>query len=345
MHYEIKNYKQGYFLAISILAHILLFILSSNSWLKLSNPDTSRQEITVYIEKERFTPKNTEQEHLEAPSSTIVSPSQVHESLIIPKTNKLSDKTTMVEKEIIKRGNDSPVPQPLATPKKSKPEKVQKKELENKPLNKTQQSPPKQNTVKDSQADKGIKDFFLNDTSRIMEHSSSDAPSHGSVNQGSNDTPEASNERIQQFLGEAGNSDYLPNIADGEITMLNAKADRFAVFVRRVALQVFSSLRTSDWTDHPVFQQNVNTNEVLIRAIMDEKGKFISATIIQGSNHRSFDEIVLRSVRKGTWDKNPPPAAKTDQGNIHFLFKSKAWVRHQGGMQTRKFILLGTGLE
>ena len=41
--------------------------------------------------------------------------------------------------------------------------------------------------------------------------------------------------------GRRGSPDYLPNVRDGNVTMLNAKADRFAPFVRRVGLRVFQA--------------------------------------------------------------------------------------------------------
>ena len=48
-----------------------------------------------------------------------------------------------------------------------------------------------------------------------------------------------------KFFGNSGSTDYLPNLPDGDITLLNTKADHFAVFVRRVAARVFAALRSS----------------------------------------------------------------------------------------------------
>jgi hypothetical protein len=49
------------------------------------------------------------------------------------------------------------------------------------------------------------------------------------------------------FYGFSGSNDYLPNVQDGDITLLNAKADKFAVFVRRVAIRIFNLLKQYGW--------------------------------------------------------------------------------------------------
>ena len=61
-----------------------------------------------------------------------------------------------------------------------------------------------------------------------------------------------------RFLGLQGNADFLPNLPDGDITMLNTKANRFAVFVRRVATQVFGQLRTSGWSQLKFSRHKIN---------------------------------------------------------------------------------------
>lgn len=268
------------------------------------------REITVYLEPDSPPDIDQNQNIKEPLIQSIVSPSDLPESEEIPLTNKLSDKTTKVEKEQIKRGDA-----------------------------------PSERLADSGAGQQKIKNLFLNENTPLLASNAYEEV-HKKNNDAPNEMKESSADRIQNFVGmSAGNSDYLPNIPDGDLTMLNAKADRFAVFVRRVALQVFSALRTSDWTDHPVFQKSVTTDEVTIRAIMDKNGKLISAHIIQPSSHPSFDSIVLRSVKKGTWDKNPPHAALAEDGNIRFIFKSKAWVRNINAVNSRKWILLGTGLE
>jgi outer membrane biosynthesis protein TonB len=309
------------FLVLSVLLHALLLIRLDSSMLfpgEYSTLSEKEKEITIHIEQDPEVKDKDDKVSIPPITSTIVSPSDIQESREIPKTSQLSDKSTFVEKEQLKRGR-IPDSQTAKTP----PTKI---------------STPGKNQ---------IKNIFLDPTALAKSSSASEeALSRKTSEENIKNREESSADRIQKFIGRSsGNSDYLPHVPDGDITMLNAKADRFAVFVRRVALQVFSSLRTSDWTDHPVFQKNISIDEVTIRAIMDRDGKFISATIISGSNQPSFDQIVLRSVKKGAWDKNPPEAALTDDGTIKFIFKSKAWVRSSSAMHSRKWILLGTGLE
>src|SRR5690606_20546577 len=50
-----------------------------------------------------------------------------------------------------------------------------------------------------------------------------------------------------RFIGASGAPDHLPSLPDGDITLLNTKANQFAVFVRRVATQVFGELRLTGW--------------------------------------------------------------------------------------------------
>ena len=153
-----------------------------------------------------------------------------------------------------------------------------------------------------------------------------------------------------QVLGSGGVRDYLPNLPDGDITMLNAKADHFAVFVRRVATRVFTQLRSSGW-------ENLSSNEIAtlssfttITAELSLKGELLKVTLESPSGSNSFDQVVATSVKKGARDPNPPPEAVSANGNIKFIFKSRSWIA--GGYSTRsgapierRWLLLGVGLE
>jgi hypothetical protein len=316
-----NNNSSIQFLVLSILLHALFMTRLNTSVLFSSEYSTlseKENEITIHIEKDPEVKNKNDDLSIPPITNTIVSPSDIRESKEIPKTSQLSDKSTIVKKEQLKRGVTPDSPSAITS------------------------STRKTTEVKNQFENIFLDPSALAKSSNTVEEVLSDKISEEQVK----NKEESSSDRIQKFIGmSSGNSDYLPHVPDGDITMLNAKADRFAVFVRRVALQVFSSLRTSDWTDHPVFQKNISIDEVTIRAIMDRDGTFISATIISGSNQPSFDQIVLRSVKKGAWDKNPPEAALTEDGKIKFIFKSKAWVRSSSSMHSRRWILLGTGLE
>jgi hypothetical protein len=287
------DFNSYIFIALSLITHILIFtFLQNNTIRKINSLNQTQDEINIYIENEPKENNKAISKNETLIPNIIVSPSNIVESKETPQTNKLSDKMTKVEKEQIKRGD--PLIGSLVEEQKSEPKKNQQIK----------------NLFLDKKTTNLAMDTFINELTE-----SNDIPSSEKIE------TESASERIQKFVGISGNADFLPNVPDGEITMLNAKADRFAVFVRRVALQVFSALRNSDWSDHPVFQSNLDTDEVIIRAIMSKDGRLINTQIIKPSSHASFDSIVLRSVNKGVWDKNPPEAALTPEGNISFIFK------------------------
>lgn len=152
------------------------------------------------------------------------------------------------------------------------------------------------------------------------------------------------------IVGLRGSNDYLPNLPDGDLTLLNTKANRFAVFVRRVATQVFGELRRSGWENLGPGDIDRIDDYTTIVATLSPTGEFIEAKIIGRSGSSRFDEVVSQAVRKGARDPHPPPGAEAADGTIRFIFRSKSWVRLSAdprgpGFGERRWILLGTGLE
>lgn len=152
------------------------------------------------------------------------------------------------------------------------------------------------------------------------------------------------------FIGTRGSSDYLPHLPDGDITLLNTKADKFAVFVRRVATQVFAQLRASGW-------ERLNSQDLLsiqnfteVRASLSPEGKLLNVVLVGRGGSIRFDEVVIAAARRGANDPNPPVGARAADGNIHFIFKARSWGRLASNPQSgtpfeRRWLLLGTGLE
>ena len=137
----------------------------------------------------------------------------------------------------------------------------------------------------------------------------------------------------------------LPSVPDGEMTMLNAKAERFAIFVRRVASQVFGLLRVSNWSQLSRGEINQIGDFAKIHAIMSPEGKFIKLWIENGSGSTRFDKVVSSSVEQGLDDQNPPPSARSEDGNYHFIFISRTWTRPgMERMGEQRWLMLGTGL-
>jgi hypothetical protein len=149
------------------------------------------------------------------------------------------------------------------------------------------------------------------------------------------------------IIGMRGNPDYLPNLPDGDLTLLNEKADQYAVFVIRVATQVFGQLRSSGW-EQLQYGDIANISDYnTIEAILSPRGELLRVLIHAGSGSARFDRIVEASVTRGARDPNPPPGAAAPDGNVHFIFKAKSWseVGHQGRMYERRWLTLATGLE
>ncbi len=147
------------------------------------------------------------------------------------------------------------------------------------------------------------------------------------------------------FKQRSGSSDYLPDIQDGDLTLLNAKADRHAVFVRRVALQVFGALRRESWAE--LSSQSIRRlrDYTTIRAVMSPEGRLLEVVFEGGSGVGEFDNLVKKAAQIGAWDKNPPSSAKHADGNIHFIFKARTWSRHIGeARREQRWLLLSTGL-
>lgn len=152
------------------------------------------------------------------------------------------------------------------------------------------------------------------------------------------------------FLGMSGSPDYLPNLPDGDITLLNTKASLHAVFVRRVATLVFSELRAQGWESLRPADIRGLTSPSVVRAILSPDGRLLRAQLESSSSSPRFDEILQAAVQKGARDSNPPKEAATADGNFHFVFEAKSWSRpayspRTGAPTERRWLLLATGLE
>ena len=150
--------------------------------------------------------------------------------------------------------------------------------------------------------------------------------------------------------GTSGTPDFLPNLPDGDLTLLNAKADKYATFVRRVALQVFSAIRKNGWENLQEKDINQINDYSTYKAIMDLSGNLVKVIPVTNSGSNGFNRIVYTSINEGVKDSNPPKDAVSDNGNIVFIFRSKTWsgtgvAGRTGALFERRWLLLETGLE
>lgn len=325
-------------LALSILLHIALFFSFKFGY---SLPE-SPKSITVSI----VPPESIEKrlERTERPQ-IVLEPKEAKE-LSEPQTppKLLSEKDNIVKREQVRRGDEvraraatQPVqPQPPRQPQSQQP--------------KTEQAPRQQQ----SSSTKKLQQLTLDDATLKSQFSSAAA----SMPKASSKVRDLSTYQAfsrpagsgAQFLGLTGTRDHLPNLPDGDITLLNTKADQFAVFVRRVASRVFSQLRASGWESlsaRDIYQLRDYTT---IRAVLSLEGKLLSVTLEGPSGSTRFDSVVQEAARLGVRDPNPPKEAVAADGNIRFIFKAKSWVEgavdgRSGAPFERRWLLLGTGLE
>jgi len=125
------------------------------------------------------------------------------------------------------------------------------------------------------------------------------------------------------FGGMRGSFDALPDVAQGNLTMLNTKADRFAPFVRRVGTRVFQNLL--------IYQrQNLEASDILAandvvtaRVTLDAAGKLKSLEVDEHSGSMAVDQTLLDALRQAAFDDNPPKAAANASGEYEFIFQAQ----------------------
>ena len=310
-------------LVISILLHLLLLFLY-----QLEIPVKHKDELIVEFLPELEPKLFKKRQIVETPSQQEQEPDK--------DTPYLSDRNTFAEKQQIKRGDNQ------ATPPVKSPEKLQAKKIE--PQKKIEQKPVEEKSLK-------LKDPALlnslatklekNDTGEIVEVKKE-------LDKIKNNSRVESYEPFKKhFLARSnpGSSDYLPSIPDGDVTMLNAKAFRYAIFVRRVATKVFGALRRIGWQELSSSEVRNVRGFVLISATLNKQGELIKTELLDSSGSLDFDDVLKRSVEEGAWDSNPPAGVESVDGTIKFIFKARTWSRPAPGKQRdRRWTLLGTGL-
>lgn len=274
-----------------------------------------------------------------------------------PDTRLLSERDTVVEKEQLKRGDDpeaGPVvakaraarapalPAEPARPKKGSESK------QTKPRAADESKEARQPHLKELSLDSGtlIAKFGASEKKpTLQEELAGRSPSLSGYKAFSRPSGSGA-----AFLGLRGTNDFLPNLPDGDITLLNTKAEKFAVFVRRVATQVFSQLRLSGWESLGRGDIDAMRDFSTVVAVMGIDGTLKAVKLEDGSGSQRFDGVLLDAVKKGAKDKNPPRDAAASDGLIHFVFKARSWSRAGSDPRTgapfeRRWLLLASGLE
>jgi hypothetical protein len=326
-------------LIVSTLFHILLALFAAKSFVGVV------QDPVLFIDLIPSLP--TKQIAQPEPERTqIVSRSEAQSSQPDPLTRFLSDTDSQTDKQTIKRGEDPEAGNPgqAAAPAQQQPQQAQKKEQTAATPKQVAKSPTQLNTRLSSG------DLIASLRSSKPPSPKPDA-SERTTETSENADYQAFNRSPGQgarFFGTRGSSDYLPDLPDGDITLLNTKANQYAVFVRRVALEVFRGLRNSGLSSIGASEISTATNFVTVLAIMSPTGELVSTEIIESSGSARFDRILDASARDNLRDPNPPPSAAKEDGNIHFIFKSRVWRRVEQdprrGPREQRWVLLSTGL-
>ncbi len=124
------------------------------------------------------------------------------------------------------------------------------------------------------------------------------------------------------FALQPGTADFLPGIREGNITLLNTKAERFAPFVRRVATRVFQHLDIRLRQTARAGNASAGREYAVVEAIMDRQGRLVRARVVERQSTSTFgaDRVLLSVTTPETFfDANPPAGAEGSDGNIHFL--------------------------
>ena len=324
-------------LIFSVILHICVFSSASNNLFKTSKKLNLKPSLNLELVS-RFEPKER-----------IVPESNIQESKIAPKTNNLASKNTIVKKEQVKRGFGKA--QKRKETKTRNIEKKIEKKVEARAKRKTKTKKNNRDILQQEIKKEGfIKETLKKEPLREKAPKENNALAGFSKFRSGIENKAVNKNNLNSYQPfkyiPPGSSSYLPGVSEGEVTLLNAKANQYAVFVRRVALQVFSSLRAKNWSNVSYQQARTGKRHTVVHAVMDKTGKLVSISPKESSGSNGFDKVVSSAVQTGVWDKNPALSASLDDGNIHFIFKAKTWAEKRGDPpRERRWLLLSTGLK
>jgi TonB family protein len=349
-----------YFLLLSLLLHAGLLAWLRGA--KLSLGDAEPAPIIVKLAPAVAPPPSKPVQVAKAatrPSEQVVAPSDKENNLPPDGRAFLSDRDNRVEKETIHKGNPEAgtpqekqqPPQQMASIARPAPP-AQAKPAAHEPAAKAQArpQPAKEPRAKAQRATRpartgeatnerargdttperlpGLNQLFAPPEEVLAKAQMAREAAGGAAKPGAADDPRkdlvsAPPPAPGLFSGMRGSFDYLPDVAQGNLTMLNTKADRFAPFVRRVGTRVFQNLL--------IFQrQNLEASDILaahdivtVRATLDPSGKLKSIDVDDHSGSMAVDQTLLDALRQACFDENPPKSAANDKGEYEFIFQAQ----------------------
>lgn len=266
------------------------------------------------------------------PSQQIVSPSDAGEERAPVETRLLSDRDNAVQEMQVKRGDGGPVANEDRSAETERDPPAREKPAEAKPparpvvARRPEPAQPAQvRPPADAKPLPRLSDLLPGegDLAALARSEPSIPPPDSEVRR-----PE-SPRRLQldgggrvAFSSRPGINDFLPAIREGDITLLNTKAERFAPFVRRVAARVFQHLDMRLRQTARSGAMSAGREFAVVEAIMSRDGQLVHARVRQRESTTSIgaDRLLLSVTEPDTFfDSNPPPGAEAEDGQIHFL--------------------------
>ena len=275
------------------------------------------------------------------PERQIVSPPDAGLNQLPPETRFLSDRDVTVEEEMVKRGEPEPGSEEMD---QEEPDKL---------ANEASELPPTDADTASEQAEQLAAlprlEQLLPSALQLAEEG------YGQASESSEaaEATEAEEEPGPLSSGTAwlpatdqpGTLDFLPDVREGDITLLNTKAELNAPFVRRVAVRVFQHLVIL--LRHEIKLSVASTKEsVTAEAIMNRQGDMVSVMVSDQSTKGvlSTHRKLRQACSTGFFDRNPPPSAEAEDGNIHFVLRAFVVTNNRGRYGTGYRVVFQAGL-
>jgi hypothetical protein len=262
-----------------------------------------------------------------------------------------SDRDNTVERETVNPG--VPNPGPIAPPAPKQPAPPQRASLPDRPAAakpKQQQAarpaPEPKAEPREAKRVPALDDLFLGDK-LVQQPKEDDAAAKEQRGTGRRKLALAVAPVAPEWAlpGTRGTLDNLPDIQRGAVTLLNTKANSFAPFVRRVGERVFQHLIIRQ--RRLEIQQILSAQSpVLMRAVLDARGKLKSVQIDGQSGSALMDDTLSDALNTAAFDNNPPQAAANANGEFEFVFQAqlRAYQPGPGGTAGRVESRLSVGL-
>ncbi|MCK6553495.1 hypothetical protein L6Q96_02745 [Candidatus Binatia bacterium] len=277
------------------------------------------------------------------PERQIVSPSEHGEERVPEKTRLLSDRDVTVPEETVKRGD----PAPGDPDAKSRPVVAQEPKKAAPPAAAPRRNlPPRAPAARAERAPRAAERAALPGLEQLLPQ-----PGDFARHAPREPVPRAVDPPAEQHAaiprddllrygdpwrrgGLSGATlDFLPAIREGDITMLNTKAEQFAPFVRRVAVRVFENFRINLRRSVDAGRFDSSQEYASIEAVMDRQGQLVSIEVRERSTSGGLgtDRNLQAAVREGFFDRNPPSGAEAVDGQIHFVFDAQVALSLEPG--------------